>query len=151
LSDLQDTRSPFFKTILTHASCLMTGFALAAWSLPKTKDTNQPRTAALTDKPSFWVSVPLAAIDHLDELVSLRGKNIHLLRRTDDQSCIIDHAPLKLEIMDRALILAAPISTLESFYLNILPQDLLHIRVIEPGTPTPLQLCRTTPKITYGD
>jgi hypothetical protein len=151
MSDLHDTRTTFVRTILTHTSCLLTGFALAAWSLPQTKDSNQPRTAALADKPAFWVSIPLKGVDRLGDLITLRGKNIRLIRGSNDQSCVIDHAPLRLEIMDRALMLAAPLSGLESFYLNIFPQDLHQIRVIEFGTPTPMSACRATPKITYGD
>jgi hypothetical protein len=139
------------RTVLTHATCILTGFAMAAWSLPQVNGAKQPRAVSGADKPGFWVSLPVAEVSLLDELIPFRGKNIRLVRGASDQSCIVDHAPLRLDIMERSLVLAGPLSALESFYLNILPQDLQNIHTTEFGSPTTLPSCRSTPKITYGE
>ena len=139
------------RNVLTHATCLVTGFALAAWSIPQIKEAAKPRFDISTDKSKFSVIIPIASVENLNEILGLRGKKIRIVRKSGDQRCVIDHTPLQLEILDRTAALSGPLSSLESFYLNVLPSDILALNVTEFGTPATPPSCILTPKITYGE
>jgi hypothetical protein len=143
-------RDSLSRIILTHISCLLTGFALAAWTLPQIRD-GTPRNASTSDKPRFSVTIPVNVLDQINAVLPLRGKNVRLVRRDNEALCVLDHAPLRLELLERSVNLSGPLSSLESFYLHVLPQDLHHLQISEFGGASPMPSCRMTPKITYGD
>ena len=137
------------RSILAASVCLITGFVLALWCMPLLD--KKPRIA--NHKPGFSIAFPASQLKSPMEANKLAGKQVKILRTSEKNadSCVIDHAPLMLQMQDQFVFLSSGFEALENFVINISLADLRSPELVEFPTATPQRFCLTHPKVTYGE
>lgn len=135
--------------VLLCVGCIISGFMLAAWCLPMIE--NKPRVH--DQKPGFSITFPTSILRNPAETYKLIGKQVRLVRTpgSPNESCVIDHAPLTLQIHDQFVILSGGFERLENLVIHASLIDLKAPELAEFQGPASLKLCRAHPRVTYGE
>ncbi len=143
------------RKVLSYIGCVVSGFLFAIWCMPLF--ANKPKVN--DTKEGFSIRLPMSHVLNLNEVSSLRGKQVRIVKRESESKlwCIVDHPPLTLNLLEQSIVLSSTMNFFDAIPIKVGASDLQSFKLMtaissrEDTVGGEWKWCVSHARVLYGD